>query len=103
MGLWSVSMLLPAELLRVRLSVSGMALASSGVALAQALLVLALGRDSSPWPCRAQGQFFFASLPGSTANHLSRLSDRTPGSTGPAAIPPGRGYCFSPTGFSFSL
>src|SRR5262249_12515004 len=64
MGLWSVPMLLAAELLRVRVrvrvrvSLSGMAFSSSGVALAQALLVLALVRDSSPWPCRAQGHFF---------------------------------------------
>src|SRR5215831_12507246 len=57
MGLWPVSMLVAAELLRVlrvlRLS------SSTVVAWAQALVVLALVIQSShyTWPCRTQGQF----------------------------------------------
>jgi hypothetical protein len=53
MGLWSVSMLVAAELLRV-LRVLWLS-PSTVVALAQGLAVqvnfLALVTDSSPWPC----------------------------------------------------
>jgi hypothetical protein len=89
MGLWCVSLLVAAELLRaLRLS------PSTVVALAQGLVqVNFLGaRESSPWPCRAQGQFFSRSSP---ANHLSLLSGRDLRSaTSPAAFLPAKAIAF---------
>jgi hypothetical protein len=56
MGLWPVSMLAGAELLRV---LWVLWVPSTVVASAQGLVQVTFSRSdrTSPWPCRAQGQF----------------------------------------------